>query len=138
MTTLGIDWCACDEVEVVVATRWKRPKPIDDGHWYAKAAVVRSQIQLNERLLKGEHKVLTIKIKDIFTQSQKRRAVEIWLACEGKERHDRLVDEVVGPAMKLINDITKQQNDANYIAYALENALNGTVNPDSGKTNFCA
>ena len=82
--------------------------------------------------------MITVPIKQMFTQSAKRKAVKIWLACEGKERHDRLVNEVVGPAMKHINEITKQQNDANYIAYALENALNGTVNPDSGKTNFCA
>ena len=74
----------------------------------------------------------------LFNEKQKEHAKYIWLAFEGDERVQHMIEEVVGPALAHINAITRVQQNPEYIARALINALDASVNPFSDRTNFCA
>lgn len=63
----------------------------------------------------------TIELGKLFTVDELKRAASIF-ATE-TWAHQRIVDEIVTPKMAHINAVTGQENDAGYIAYALEYAL---------------
>ena len=86
----------------------------------------------------GESNVSNVPIKEMFNNAQKQEATRIWLAFEGDERVQHMIEEVVGPALAHINAITRVQQNPEYIARALINALDASVNPFSDRTNFCA
>lgn len=59
----------------------------------------------------------TVKLGDLFTEEELHEAEAI-----GSD-HARLRDEIVAPAIERINGVTGQENDADYLAYALEYAI---------------
>lgn len=61
------------------------------------------------------------KIGDLFTDEQIKKAIKI-IKSESRP-HARLIDEIVTPNMERINEVTRQENHAGYIAYALEWAI---------------
>ena len=64
-----------------------------------------------------------VDIRKLFGDDELRSALQIIRDIpSGKGRTDRLV-EVVRPALPSINEKTGQDNDARYLAYALEYAL---------------
>jgi hypothetical protein len=66
----------------------------------------------------------TIAVGDFLTPSELQKAARI--VAEGTEVHRRL-KAIVEPKMPLINELTGQENDADYIAYAVEWACSGIV-----------
>ena len=74
----------------------------------------------------------------LFNEKQKEHAKYIWLHYEGDERVQQMIEHVVGPAMAHINAVTRVKQDPEYVARALINALNATVNPFSDRKNFGA
>ncbi len=58
----------------------------------------------------------------IIDEQQRKKIVRIWR--EDQENfHNRCLKEIVEPSMGHINEVTKQENDARYITYAIEAAL---------------
>lgn len=60
-------------------------------------------------------------MSDLFTDAQLKRAMRI--VHGSATPNAQLIDEIVTPRMGHINRVTGQQNDARYIAYALEAAV---------------
>lgn len=67
-----------------------------------------------------------VNIGELLTDKELAKAREIYRTTKLGERHKALVAQVVEPAMKHINEVTGQENDAGYIAYALEYAIAST------------
>jgi len=63
----------------------------------------------------------SVELGDLFTDDEIAKAKQI--INTDPLPNKRLVDEVVTPAMKHINEVTGQENDARYFAYALERYL---------------
>ncbi len=64
----------------------------------------------------------SVTIGELFIVPELKLAQKIWT----KDRHNfhqRVKDEIVTPAMVRINATTGQENDAAYLAYALEYAI---------------
>jgi hypothetical protein len=64
-------------------------------------------------------------LTDLFTFEEIQLAARIYKEEQNGKLHQRLRDEVVLPAMPAIAQVTDQENDPEYLAYALEYLLNG-------------
>lgn len=62
--------------------------------------------------------IKTFRVADIFTPYQLQRAQVI--LSDGENVHRRILAEAIEPFMEDINAKTGQENDADYMAYALE------------------
>jgi hypothetical protein len=60
-----------------------------------------------------------VRLHDFLTSSQIRAAIRIWVH-DRYHFHERVLDEVITPAMPDINRKLKQENDPRYIAYMIE------------------
>jgi len=71
--------------------------------------------------------VPTIMLASIFSREEIDELEKLWIHCNARgeylQFHARCKAQIVEPAMERINKITGQENDASYIAYALEFAL---------------
>lgn len=65
-----------------------------------------------------------IKLTDILTHDELVKAVALYNTCDAPEFNRRLATEIIAPAMPRINQSTGQENDARYLAYAIEYAFN--------------
>lgn len=65
----------------------------------------------------------TIKIGELFTEEELKAALKLYRKYQHGEFHERIVKEIVEPALPRINQVTGQENDARYWGYALEYAL---------------
>lgn len=65
-----------------------------------------------------------IRLSHIFTPLDIAKGIKI-VREKPHNLHQRLRDEVVAAVMPRINDVTGQENDADYVAYLLEYALTG-------------
>lgn len=61
----------------------------------------------------------TFMIGEIFTVEEIKKALAIW-STDRTNFHRRALAEIVEPAMDRINETTGQENDARYLAYALQ------------------
>ncbi len=65
-------------------------------------------------------------LPDFLTAAQIKQASQIWLN-DHSHFHDRVLAEIVTPAMPEINRKLGQENDAGFIAYAIEYIFNQTL-----------
>lgn len=70
---------------------------------------------------------ITLTLKQLFTDKELRRIEQLW--AKSNDFHNDVLFEIVQPAMERINRITKQQNDARYLAYAIEATLTFNTKP---------
>lgn len=69
-------------------------------------------------------------MSQLFTDEELRACVEIYRPTNGGSAAiDRMVSEVILPVLPRINALTGQENDARYLAYAVE-AVIMILNPD--------
>lgn len=70
-----------------------------------------------------EHKM--IRLDQLFSKPEIEKAIAIYHECKEAVTpfHRRAVEEIVRPAMHRINQVTNQENDPCYWAYALEYAI---------------
>jgi hypothetical protein len=74
---------------------------------------------------------MNITIGELFTLEETKLAAEIFNKHKDKGGHIlhyELATQVVDPALSRINALTKQINDARYLAYALEYAMTQAAN----------
>lgn len=62
----------------------------------------------------------SLTVGDIFEDAELRLVSRICQSTSYGECHQRILDEVVFPALSRINNRTMQENDASYLAYVLE------------------
>lgn len=67
-------------------------------------------------------------IGELFTATEIDRTLQLYKTRESqKDFIDQVVETVVKPALPRINRLTNQENDARYLAYALEYAIVKTL-----------
>lgn len=64
-----------------------------------------------------------ITLGEIFTADELKRAEKLYKECNGIVFNKRCTAEIVAPVLARINQVTGQENDANYWAYGIEYAL---------------
>jgi hypothetical protein len=65
-------------------------------------------------------------LDQVFTVIELNRALALYRECQrdtGKRFNTLCAEEIVSPVLDRINQTTGQENDANYLAYAIEFAL---------------
>lgn len=62
-------------------------------------------------------------VRELFTPAELNHAIKLFCTYKSGALHQHLLREVIEPALPRINQVTGQENDARYWAYALEHAL---------------
>lgn len=68
----------------------------------------------------------TVAIGELFTAEELDRAKALYVAADPGTFARRCAEEIVAPILARINEKTGQENDARYLAYAIEYAMDQT------------
>lgn len=66
---------------------------------------------------------VTYTMDQLFTKRERQAIVQLWNTCPPREFHKQVLERIVTPALPRINAFTKQENDARYLAYAIEASI---------------
>lgn len=62
-------------------------------------------------------------IGQILTTTEMKEALRLYKRCESHLFADRCAAEIISPVLERINKITGQENDARYLAYAVQHSI---------------